>query len=74
MKKQPDITIVQGKSISKSDKELVESILGGEMKNAWQKGDGIDTRGVEGPYSKKGAWSTSTTTAYQNNYTKIKWR
>jgi len=37
-------TVIQGKGISKTDKELVQAILGGEMKNAWEKGDGVDTR------------------------------
>lgn len=65
--------VIQGKSITKSDKELVEAILGGEMKNAWQKGDGKDQRGDAGPYSKtrKGVSRRQT---YQEGYDAIAWK
>lgn len=65
----PSHTIVQGKSISKSDKELVESILGGEMQDAWNPGDGIDTRGDEGPYARKK--HTDRNSLYRQNYDRI---
>jgi len=67
--KRPQHTIVQGKSISKADKELVEAILGGEMKNAWETGDGIDTRADEGPYSKRPI--TKRRNLYAENYDRI---
>lgn len=74
MSKQPDIAIVQGKAISKSDKELIGAILGGEMKNAWQKGDGRDTRPFDGPYAKRGAWSNaSPLQKFYRGYDNIKW-
>ena len=74
MGKQPDIAIVQGKAISKTDKELVSAVLGGEMKNAWQLGNGVDTRGVEGPYAKRGAWSSATDQRrFRAGYDNIRW-
>ena len=70
--KHPTHTIVQGKSISKADKELVEAILGGEMQDAWRTGDGVDSRGTDGPYSKtrKGV---SRQQRYRDNYDRINW-
>lgn len=66
-------TVIEGKAISKADKELVESILGGEMKNSWQKGDGIDQRGEDGVYSRtrKGV---SRRERYRERFDQIKWR
>lgn len=67
----PQHTIVQGKSVSKADKELIEAILGGEMRNAWEPGDGIDQRGEDGPYSKRPV--TKRKNSYRDNYDQIKW-
>lgn len=63
-------TIIQGKGISKSDKELVNAIMGGEMKNAWQKGSGVDER----PDYLKRSWeNASERERYRMNYDNIKW-
>jgi hypothetical protein len=62
-------TIVQGKSISKSDKELISAILGGEMQDAWRAGDGIDHRGTEGPYAKRP--TVRRKNLYTDNYARI---
>ena len=61
--------ILQGKGINKADKELVEAILGGEMQDAWRKGDGIDTRGTDGPYAKRGI--VKRRDLYRENYERI---
>jgi len=66
---QPQYTIIQGKGISKADKELVEAILGGEMQNAWTPGDGIDQRGDEGEYSKRAM--VRRRDLYKDNYDRI---
>jgi hypothetical protein len=60
--------VIQGKGINKRDKELVEAILGGEMKNAWEPsnpGEGKDTR-----LQKGGSWNTHSR-QYLNNYDRI---
>lgn len=52
----------------KEDKELVEAILGGEMRNAWQPtapGEGKDTRRERG-----GGWNKRTP-AFLTNYDRI---
>lgn len=71
MPKNPDVAIVKGKSISKADEGLIDSILGGEMKNAWQpeeEGKGRDMR----PLSPKGRTSRRPhSRAYRNNYDRI---
>ena len=61
----PGYTVIEGKGISKSDKELVQSILGGEMKNAWQRGDGKDIRDNKG-----GGWN-SKSPSFLSNYEQI---
>ena len=65
-----EFAIVQGKSISKSDKELVQAIMGGEMKNAWQPGDGVDER----PDYLKRSWEhASARERYRMGYDNIQW-
>lgn len=52
----------------KEDQELVQAILGGEMRNAWQKteaGEGRDER------NEKPTLSRPSRSAYRENYTRI---
>lgn len=56
--------VLEGKGVSKSDKQLSESIMAGEMQNAWQRGDGVDYR-AEKPSRQRNSH------AYRENYERI---
>lgn len=56
--------VIEGKGASKSDKQLAESIMAGEMQNAWQRGDGVDYR-FEKPSRQRSS------KAYRENYERI---
>jgi hypothetical protein len=59
-----DTFVLKGKGVSKADRGLVESIMAGEMRNAWQSGDGKDYR------AERQSW-ISRDQVYRENYERI---
>lgn len=61
---------MEGPAISKPNRELAQAILGGEMKNAWQKtvpGESRDMR----PLTSKARLSRVVTEEYRDHYEQI---